>query len=235
MITETTSHAAVGVAPRISTINQAAARVAFATGAACIASLAALHFLDGAVDPSWAPISQYALGRHGWVMTCAFLAWGISAVSVFVALRTSVVTRAGRVGLGFLLVGAAGPIVAALFPMDPITTPPEAMTTSGSLHGLGAVLGDAFPIAATLLSWSLVKNDARWRQARRALIATTALAWAGVVGLTLSMIYWLPQHGGQLGPDVPVGWQGRFMVVALVAWLMTAARSAVHAARGDRS
>jgi hypothetical protein len=38
----------------------------------------------------------------------------------------------------------------------------------------------------------------------------------------------LPQHGGQLGPAVLVGWQNRFMVVAYAAWPVTAAWCAMR-------
>ena len=60
------------------------------------------------------------------------------------------------------LIGAAGPIPAALFPTDPIATPPDAMTTGGMIHALGAVLGDGIPIAATLLTLSLIRNNPTW-------------------------------------------------------------------------
>jgi hypothetical protein len=96
------------------------------------------------------------------------------------------------------------------------------MTTGGMIHALGAVLGDGIPIAATLLTLSLIRNNPTWSSAGKPLIWTTVLAWVGFVVLTVSMVVLLPQHGGQLGPDVVVGWQNRLMVVAYVAWLMTA-------------
>ena len=207
----------------VTAISLTAARLCLMSGAAFVGLLAALHLVKPDLDPSWQTISGYALGDYGWIMTIAFLAWGLSAISLFVTMRSQVQTRGGRIGLAFLLVGAAGPILAALFPTDPITTPPDAMTTGGAIHSLGAVLGDGIPIAATLLTLSLVRNNPDWSTVRKPLIGATLLAWLGFVLLTASMAILLPQHGGRLGPDVLVGWQNRFMVVAYTAWLMTAA------------
>jgi hypothetical protein len=228
MTMETAASKATVTARPARAISPAAARVSIVSGATFLALLAALHFIKPELDPSWRAISEYALGEHGWIMTIAFLAWGLSALSLFVAIRSQVRTRTGRLGLGFLLVGAAGPLLAGLFPTDPITTPTDAMTTAGTLHALGAVLGDAIPVAATLLTLSLVRKSPGWSLVRRPLIWATVLAWVGFVVLTVSMFLLLPQHGGQLGPEVLVGWQNRFMVVAYAAWPMTAAWCALR-------
>lgn len=212
----------------VTAISPTAARISLVSGATFVVLLAALHFVKPDLDPSWRAISEYALGDYGWIMTIAFLAWGLSAISLFVAISSQIHSLVGRIGMAFLLIGAAGPILAALFPTDPITTPVDAMTTGGSIHSLGAVLGDGIPIAATLLTLSLVRKNPNWSSVRKPLIWATVLAWVGFVVLTVSMAILLPQHGGQLGPDVFVGWQNRFMVVTYTAWLMTAAWCAMR-------
>jgi hypothetical protein len=208
-----------------------AARLALGAAGAFLFLLSAAHLAKPDLDPSWRPISEYALGDFGWVMTLAFLSWGLSAIGVFVALRSHVPTRGGRIGLAFLLVGGAGPILAGIFPTDPITTAPDAMTTTGSLHSLGAVLADGIPIGAALITWSLVRKNPAWAPARRHLVLVTVLAWIGFAVLTVSMAVLLPESGGQLGPDVPVGWPGRFLVAAYAAWLLVAAGSAITLSR----
>lgn len=228
----TTISNAIPAAKPATAISPAAARISLVSGATFVVLLAALHFIKPDLDPSWRPISEYALGKYGWIMTVAFLAWGLSAISLFVAIRSQVQMLTGRIGLVFLLIGAAGPILAALFPTDPITTPPDAMTTRGAIHSLGAVLGDAIPIAATLFTLSLVRNNPSWSPVRKPLIWATVLAWVGFVVFTVSMAILLPQNGGQLGPDVLIGWQNRFMVVAHAAWPMTAAWCAIRVHAG---
>ncbi len=224
---ETAISIATPTAKLATAISLTAARISLVSGATLVVLLTALHFVKPDLDPSWSVISEYALGDYGWIMTIAFLAWGLCALSLYVAIRSQVQTLAGRIGLVFLLIGAAGPILAAIFPTYPITTPPDAVTTSGAIHSMGAMLSDGILIAATLLTLSLVRKNPNWSPVRRPLIWATVLAWVGAVVFTASMAVLLPQNGGQLGPDVLIGWQSRFVVVAYAAWLMTAAWCAI--------
>ena len=214
-------------------ISLPASRISLASGALFVILLAALHIVKPDLDPSWSVVSEYALGEYGWIMTIAFLSLGICAVSLFVAIRSQVQTLGGRIGLIFLLVGAAGPILAAIFPMDPITTPADAITTQGAIHSMGAMLSDGILIAATLLTVSLGRKNPDWRTVRMPLILALILAWVAAVAFTGSMMVLLPRNGGQLGPNVAVGWQSRLVMLAYAAWLMTAAWSALRVrARG---
>lgn len=212
-----------------------AARLTLAAGGAFLLLLAIAHLAKPDLDPSSRPISEFALGDHGWIMTLAFLSWGLSTISLFAALCPHVPTLGGRIGLAFLLIGAAGPILAAIFPMDPISTPPEAMTMSGNLHSLGAVLGDGIPIGAALVTWSLVRRNPAWSPARWPLVSTAALAWAGAVVMTVTLTAVLSQNDGQPGPNIALGWPARFMVLAYCAWPLTAALFALRLKPGRRT
>jgi Protein of unknown function (DUF998) len=207
------------------------ARFAFAAAVAFLAFLAAVHIAKPDLDPAWQPISAFALGDHGWLMSMAFLTWGASAIALAVALAAHARTLVGRIGVGFLVLGGCGPILAAIFPMDPLTTPPDAMTTSGVLHVIGATLGDGIPIGAALLTWSLVRNNPEWAAARVPLIATLVVTWIAWIAVTAGTMVLLPQAGGQLGPDVPLGFHNRFLIVAYAAWIMTAAQVAIRSGR----
>lgn len=220
----------VSESAKATSISSPAARLTLVAGAAFLLLLTIVHLAKPDLDPSWRPISEYALGEHGWIMTLAFLSWGASAVGLFVALRAHVQTLGGRIGRAFLLVGAAGPILAAWFPMDPITTPPDALTMSGNLHSLGAMLGDGVPIGAALITWSLARHNRAWSTARWSLVSTAVLAWIGVVVVTAILAVYLPRNGGVLGPAVPIGWPSRFMIVAYLGWIMTAACHAMRPA-----
>jgi hypothetical protein len=101
-------------------------------------------------------------------MTIAFLAWGLSAICLFVAIRSQIPTLLGRIGLVLLLIGT-GPILAPL-PHRPITTPLDAITTSGFIHSLGAMLGDGILIGGTLITLSLVRRNPNWSPVRTPLI-----------------------------------------------------------------
>ena len=48
--------------------------------------LLALHFLSPEFGPSWRMISEYALGKHKWLITSFFLFWGASSILLAVLL-----------------------------------------------------------------------------------------------------------------------------------------------------
>lgn len=113
-----------------------AANAAIVTVALAIIALAALHLLKPEVSPSRNMISQYALGRHGWVMTLFFGALAAASASLFGGLIVHAQSFLGRIGLAFLLAAAIGLAMAARFPMDPAGTPRDQMSLSGKMHGL---------------------------------------------------------------------------------------------------
>ncbi len=153
-----------------------AARLCVGAAAAFVVLLAALHLLRPELDPSWRFISEYEIGAFGWLMRLAFLSLAVSYVALFIALRPQLRTLGGYLGLACLLISAAGLTLAAVFRTDPITTSPNAMTTSGQLHSLGGTLGFAMPLASVIISWSLARNPA-WFSARRSLLWAAGGNW----------------------------------------------------------
>ena len=213
----------------VTATSRTAAHLSLAAAATFLVLLAALHFIKPELDPSWRVISEYALGDYGWIMVTAFLSLALSCVSLFVPIRSQIRTLGGKIGLAFLLVAAAGLVIAAIFTTDPITASQDELTTHGNLHALGAALGTAFPIAAALIGLSLARNRA-WSPARRSLLWAASLAWIGFLVFTLSMVVMFPDDG-TFGPDVLIGWPNRFMMVAYSAWLMVVAWQAVKLRR----
>src|SRR3712207_204967 len=175
----------------VTAVSRAAALLSFAGTATFLVLLTALLFIKPEFDPSWRVISEYSIGDYGWIMVLAFLSLAVSCVSLFVAIRSQTRTIGGKIGLAFLLVAAAGLIIAAFFTTDPITASRDELTTHGNLHGLGAALGTSFPIAATLIGWSLARNRA-WSPARQSLLWAAGLAWIGFLAFALSMVLMFP-------------------------------------------
>jgi hypothetical protein len=194
-----------------------AARIAITWTLAFYVVLALLHLLKPEIDPSWRFISEYAIGRHGWLMSLAFLLYSVAWLALFVAVRPWCHTRLGRAGLALVLTSAAGLLIAGLFPTDPITTPRAQVTTTGRLHGLGGALGIAMPFAALLVTWTLSRNPA-WRWARPQLWGSAAIAGAGFLVATISLGILLARSGGTFGPEVPVGWSNRLEIVCYGVW-----------------
>ncbi len=218
------------VAARLVTeISQTAARLSLAAATTFLVLPAALYFIKREFDPSWRVISEYALGDYGWIMALAFLSLALSCVSLFVAIRSQIRPLGGKIGLAFLLIAAAGLIIAAFFTTDPITASRDELTTHGNLHALAAALGTGFPIAAALIGLSLARSRA-WFPARRSLLWAAGLAWIGFLVFALSMVVMFPDDG-TFGPDVLIGWPNRFMMVAYSAWLMVVAWRALQLSR----
>ncbi len=133
------------------TISLLGARAAIGAAALALIALAALHILKPEVHPSRTMISQYALGRHGWVMAVCFAAFAAASACLFAALLAQVPSLLSRIGLAFLLAAALGLAMAARFPMDPVSTPPEQMSFTGKMHGVAFMIGVPCQILAVLL------------------------------------------------------------------------------------
>lgn len=210
--------------------SRTSARLAVAGAAVFLLLLGVLHVVKSELDPSWHFISEYAIGRHGWLMVIAFASLGLGCAALFAAIRSQATTKGGRVGLAFLLVAAVGLVIAAAFTSDPVIAVEDEVTTHGTVHGVGTVLGTlGIPIAAVLIARGLRRNP-RWTDARRPLVAATALALVGFLVFELSFATMVP--GEELGPDVAIGWPNRILIVSYAIWLLVMGALAARRAGG---
>ena len=212
-------------------IEVTSARLSIMAAMATLLLLASLHTLSPEFDPSFRMVSEYALGHYGWVLSLMFLAWGISAWTLAVALWPQVNTRAGKVGLWFLVIAGLGEAMASVFDV-----------THDPGHSIAGVLGlGGFPIAALLLSVNLGRTQA-WRGAKSLLLWLANLNWISVVLLVATLVLMtvqfvqvtgghLPQHApthlpaGVLGLD---GWADRLIVLSNCLWVCVAAWQALN-------
>ena len=209
------------------------ARISVLSGLAFIVLLTLLHVIEPEFDPSWRFISEYALGRHGWVMALAFASLAVSATALLAAVLNQIRTVGGYFGIALLALSIVGFGLAAVFPTDPITATDA--TASGMVHSIGAALGGNVSAAAFFLSWSLTRNRA-WRAERRtvgwavliACLTGVAATWAGIL-LAYDSYYWGSAH-----QSLPVS----FFIVAVIfaAYLLSGLAGRRAAARpGDTS
>lgn len=208
----------------VHSISGSAIRVILAAATLFLVLLAALLVLKPEIDPAWRFISEYAIGRHGWLMSVAFLSLAACCVATVIALWSQL-RVGGRIGAGFLLIGALGLTLAGLFTTDPITTPLDAQSTSSQMHGLGAILGDGVAIGATIITLSLLRNKA-WRAARGWLIGILAIMWIVYAWLIMSM-----PADGNFGPAVSIGWPSRMLMVSYCLWFIVIAWQALRLRR----
>lgn len=207
-----------------------APRVAFASAGAALLFLALLHGLSPEFDPSWRAVSEYALGDHGLVLSAMFVAWAVSSWALAVALRNTLGTVAGRIGLGLLVLSGLGEAMAAAFDVR------------HALHGVAAMIGiPSLPIAAMLITLSLVRSDG-WREAKRPLLWTANLTWVSLVlmGAAFAVLMTTFSQSGAAMPadgvvtELPegvialIGWANRLLILAYCAWTMTVAAVAIR-------
>ena len=168
-----------------------AAMTALAAGGITAGLIAILHVLEPEYDPSWRMISEYSLGRHGWVMRLAFVTMAIGLAATSFALWPF--GGAWTITLAAVAMGALG---AAFIDADPIMTPRAQATPVGRAHTvLGGVLLAGFPPAAlfagvgvaTALGWLLAiatpspaKSAAGGKPARHAPPSTVCTLPTGV-------------------------------------------------------
>ena len=208
-----------------------AAWLALLLSTATIVLLAGLHVLSPEFDPSWRVISEYALGRYGWVLSLLFLCWGLSSWTLALALSSEVHTRAGKVGLFFLVVAGVGETMASYFDITRMIG-----------HGIAGLLGvGGFPVAALLLSVALGHNE-EWHRLKRTLLGIANLCWISVVLLAIGLATFMTQmahaNGGHFPHHAPKslpagvvafdGWADRLIVVSYCAWVFVAAWHAIR-------
>ena len=180
--------------------------------------LIVLHFLEPKFDPPHF-ISEYELGRFGWLMSLAFFCLGMGSLCLLPALWSDLQTKGGRIGRFLLLLVSIAYIGAGLF------APDLSSIAESRLHGLsGIVVIICSPIAFTLLWRSLIR-DRHWFEVSQLLKWTSLLTWLGLLLFYGSIIifYGLAHGFG----TIVTGWTNRFMIATYCAWLMIAAWQAI--------
>jgi hypothetical protein len=190
--------------------------------------LVLLHFLKPEFDPSWRMISEYEIGRFGWMMRVAFFCWGTSVLVLTLFVWPALGTGGGTIGRWWFLLITLALVGAGIFKTNPITD--RTSNPVNTLHTLcGAIVILTFPIAATLVGNCLLHNGS-WITARVPLIFGIVLVWVGMVSYFASIIIsvMVDPTAGSGGPHVYQGWPNRFMVLTYIVWLMIVATCAIN-------
>jgi len=187
--------------------------------AAFLTLLITLHFLKPEIDPSWRLISEYAVGSYGQLMIGAFFCWGSSILTLLFALWNSLRGRSGVVvRIWFVIIGIAL-FGAGIFVTTPLTN--IEMTFDHKMHQVcGTIVIFTFPIAATILTSNLRKNEA-WKALDDQLRRLKLLPWIGLLAFFSAIIIFrlLNPQAGRVGPHMQVGWVNRFMVLTYHGWI----------------
>jgi Protein of unknown function (DUF998) len=180
---------------------------------AFLATLSVLHVLEPEFNPPHL-ISEYQLGRFGWLMSLAFFCLGAASLALFAAARQEIHTRPGRFGTwGLLIIGVAY-FCAGIFPPNP------KWFVGSLLHGIGGlVVIFGSPMVFTLVSKGFVRNEAS-AAAARPLIWMAMLTWLSLLLFYGSIIAF---RGTPRSDSIVIGWTNRFLITTFVLWLLVAA------------
>lgn len=186
-----------------------------------LALLGVVHVIKPEIDPSWRVISEYEIGRFGWLMQIAFFFLAAASLSLFIALKSHLNRITGRIGLFLLLVTVLGISMGAVFVSDPIATPRDELTTAGYMHNVGGLFSVLmFPFVATFITLALSHIKA-FNSVRLPLISLLLIIW-----LTLLTYFYMYYSAGEIGSNTQIGWPNRAFILSYSLWLIIVARKA---------
>jgi hypothetical protein len=182
--------------------------------------LAALHVLEPEFNPPHL-ISEYELGRFGWLMSTAFFSMGAASLALAHALRSDLPKGIGRRTLWWLALIGMAYFSAGIFRTDP--APSDQMARlENVVHGIsGMIVIFSSPVLFAFLSIGL--GTAQWSSdaapiikglATAAWLSTFAFIASGFAGVTNAVVG---------------GWMNRFMITTYCAWHIVAAWVVVKA------
>lgn len=177
------------------------------------------HIVNPDINPSWQPISMYALGKLGWLMNIAFVFLGVSFLALGIYIYKNVKTSGAKIGGVLMIIAAIGNFLAGIFNTDPIDSLPEQMTTSGSIHAGAAGLLGFFIIATIFISFQFL-NQENLKPFKASVLATTGLVLIAEIVVIVAMGLYLAETNGMLTPETPIGGLGRVVIIACTLWVI---------------
>jgi Protein of unknown function (DUF998) len=200
----------------------------------------ALFFIRPDLDPYWHTISEWAIGPYGWIMVFAFLCSATSYGALFLAIKSQLIGLTGRIGVVLLFICCIGTVMVGVFVTDPMPEvggPHHAniqLTTTGTLHMIGGSTAlFLLPFAALLINLSLAIKNQKWVSAKPVLLITGFIPLLGLIGFVIHMmIYIVPLGDYAYGPDVPLGWPSRILLLLYMIWVVTLAVQQLRQLRG---
>ncbi len=195
-------------------------------GVLSLLCLFALHFVSPEFHPSWRMVSEYALGRHGWLLTAFFQLWALSTALLSVLLWGVVTGPWARIAVVLLAISAIGAAMGGLFDVK------------HKLHGLAFALGvPTLPIAALILGYHLAGREP-WVSGANAILAASHATWISAILMAAAMAVMFAgfrKAGVPMGPDLPApdhvppgvialgGYANRLLVLCDVGWVLAIA------------
>ena len=195
-------------------------------GAISLLCLLSLHFVSPEFEPGWRMVSEYAYGKHKWLLTVFFVAWGICSILAAIILWNIVTTLWAMFGMLLVFITGVGAIFGGFFDVK------------HKLHGLAFGLGVPFlPVGALLVSYHLVYME-KWSSYQTLILFSVHAIWISLILMAASMFLLFSgfkKAGVPLGPNIAPpkllpegtiginGYMNRLLVVCYILWPVTIA------------
>ncbi|MES2794680.1 MAG: DUF998 domain-containing protein [Bacteroidota bacterium] len=186
-----------------------------------------LHFVSSEFKPNFRMISEYALGKHKWMITVFFICWGLCSITSALMLWGVVTTGWAKFGVILVFITGVGAIMGGLFDVQ------------HKLHGLAFGIGIPFlPIGSLIITYHLLKN-VEWQNYSTTLLVSSHSIWISLVlmGVTMFLLFSsLKSAGVVYGPDSPPlselpkgviginGWANRLLVLCYLIYPILTAK-----------
>jgi hypothetical membrane protein len=132
-------------------------------------------------------ISEYAMGKHHWLITSFFIFWGLSSLTLCVALWPNATGAWAVAGIILLAISGIGEIMGGLFDVN------------HKLHGLSFMLGvPSLPIAALLIGYHFLGRDG----SNTSILLSSHAPWISVILMAVAMIVMMT---GFKNAGIPMG------------------------------
>jgi len=149
-------------------------------------SLILLHLTHTDINWTRHYVSDFTNGRLGWVFVLGAVVHGFGNLGLSLGLRQSLDPGSLR-AWAFLLFGlaAAGIMVAALFPIDPVGRYP---TLVGLVHRVATIATFPLELVALFLFSAAFARHPRWRRRRVTSFVLSTVAAVGLAGFLLAFV-----------------------------------------------
>jgi hypothetical protein len=187
--------------------------------------LLVLHVVSPEFKPNWRLISEYAFGKHKWLITWFFIFWGTGSILLALLLFGVVTGTWVTVGVVLLFISGIGEIMGGLF------------DAKHKYHGLAFGLGvPTLPVASLLIGYHLLGAPGSVKEPL--LLFSSHLPWISVLlmaGSMMVMFSGFKKAGVPMGKDAPVpekvpegvvavaGYANRLLVVSYLWWVVVIA------------
>jgi hypothetical protein len=203
----------------VSTTVEVAGAVALVSLVATVGSLAYLHVAPTGLSPIRNAVSQFGITRYKAGYRAATISFGVAGIALAVGVGGAVHGNGKAVVVGFLVIFAIGRLIISWFPMDEPGTP---RTSTGSAHGIIAIVTFGSATAAAFRLGSVLTRDGTWHTLAP---TSTGFGWAMLVCI-LGMVL------GRTSPSLHsrFGAVERGLYLAMIGWFAVFAVACVHSA-----